>query len=199
MNSNYTLSKSCPREVDVGGVCYALNLSFDRVLAAFELLCSDEYTADDAFDILFDWFVIKPSPKDTHTRAVVVNEIFDRLINFDKSSKSDESETISFSQDAPYIYAAFRQAYGIDLFAEQGRLQWWEFMALLSAIPSDTRLCDIIDIRTRDIPPYNGKNQKQIDGLLKLKARYAIAKPVNATQAQDGWEKLFNILEQKAE
>lgn len=199
MNSNYTLSKSCPREIDVGGVCYALNLSFDRVLAAFELLCSDEYTDDDAFDILFDWFVIKPSPKDTHTRAVVVNEIFDRLINFDKSSKSDESETISFSQDAPYIYAAFRQAYGIDLFAQQGRLQWWEFMALLSAIPSDTRLCDIIDIRTRDIPPYNGKNQKQIDDLLKLKARYAIAKPVNSTQAHDGWEKLFNILEQKAE
>lgn len=199
MNSNYTLSKSCPREIDVGGVYYALNLSFDRVLAAFELLCSDEYTDDDAFDILFDWFVIKPSPKDTHIRAVVVNEIFDRLINFDKSSKSDESETISFSQDAPYIYAAFRQAYGIDLFAQQGRLQWWEFMALLSAIPSDTRLCDIIDIRTRDIPPYNGKNQKQIDDLLKLKARYAIAKPVNSKQAQDGWEKLFNILEQKAE
>lgn len=197
--NEYTLSKSCPREIDVGGVCYALNLSFDRVLAAFELLCSDEFIDDDAFDILFDWFVIKPSPKDTHTRAIVVNEIFDRLINFDKSSKSDEPETISFSQDAPYIYAAFRQAYGIDLFAQQGRLQWWEFMALLSAIPSDTRLCDIIEIRTRDIPPYNGKNQKQIDDLLKLKARYAISKPVNATQAQDGWEKLFNILEQKAE
>lgn len=199
MSNVYTLSKSCPREIDVGGVCYALNLSFDRVLAAFELLCSDEYTDEDTFDILFDWFVVKPSPKDTHTRAKVVDEIFDRLINFDKSSKSDEPETISFAQDAPYIYAAFRQAYGIDLFKEQGKLQWWEFMALLSAIPSDTRLCDIIDIRTRKIPAYTGKNQEQIDSLLKLKSKFAITKPVNATQAQDGWEKLFKILEQKAE
>lgn len=197
--STYSLSQPCPRSIDVGGICYTLNLSFDRVLSAFELLSSDELEDIDSFDVIFDWFVIAPKVKNLSVRADVVNVIFDKLINFDKNTSDTEAETISFAQDAPYIYAAFRQAYGIDLFKEQGKLQWWEFMALLSAIPSDTRLCDIIDIRTRKIPAYTGKNQEQIDSLLKLKSKFAIAKPVNAVQVQDGWEKLFKILEQKAE
>lgn len=197
--SIYSLSQSCPRSIEVGGICYTLNLSFDRVLSAFEILSKNELDDIDLFDIIFDWLVVAPKVRKLAARAEVVKEIFDKLINFDKNTSDTEAETISFVQDAPYIYAAFRQAYGIDLFKEQGKLQWWEFMALLSAIPSDTRLCDIIDIRTRKIPAYTGKNQEQIDSLLKLKSKFAITKPVNATQAQDGWEKLFKILEQKAE
>lgn len=197
--STFSLSQPCPRSIEVGGVCYTLNLSFDRVLSAFEILSKNELDDIDLFDIIFDWLVVAPKVRKLAARAEVVKEIFDKLINFDKNTSDTEAETISFAQDAPYIYAAFRQAYGIDLFKEQGKLQWWEFMALLSAIPSDTRLCDIIDIRTRKIPAYTGKNQEQIDSLLKLKSKFAITKPVNATQAQDGWEKLFKILEQKAE
>lgn len=197
--SIYSLSQSCPRSIEVGGICYTLNLSFDRVLSAFEILSKNELDDIDLFDIIFDWLVVAPKVRKLAARAEVVKEIFDKLINFDKNTSDTEAETISFVQDAPYIYAAFRQAYGIDLFKEQGKLQWWEFMALLSAIPSDTRLCDIIDIRTRKIPAYTGKNQEQIDSLLKLKSKFAITKPVNATQAQGGWEKLFKILEQKAE
>lgn len=197
--STYSLSQPCPHSIEVGGICYTLNLSFDRVLSAFEILSKNELDDIDLFDIIFDWLVVAPKVRKLAARAEVVKEIFDKLINFDKNTSDTEAETISFAQDAPYIYAAFRQAYGIDLFKEQGKLQWWEFMALLSAIPSDTRLCDIIDIRTRKIPAYTGKNQEQIDSLLKLKSKFAITKPVNATQAQDGWEKLFKILEQKAE
>lgn len=197
--STYSLSQPCPHSIEVGGICYTLNLSFDRVLSAFEILSKNELDDIDLFDIIFDWLVVAPKVRKLAARAEVVKEIFDKLINFDKNTSDTEAETISFAQDAPYIYAAFRQAYGIDLFKEQGKLQWWEFMALLSAIPSDTRLCDIINIRTRKIPAYTGKNQEQIDSLLKLKSKFAIAKPVNAVQVQDGWEKLFKILEQKAE
>lgn len=158
------------------GICYTLNLSFDRVLSAFELLSSDELEGIDSFDVIFDWFVIAPKVKNLSARVDVVNEIFDKLINFDKNASDTEAETISFDQDAPYIYAAFRQAYGIDLLTEQGKLQWWEFVSLLGALPSDTRMCDIIDIRTRPVPVPNGKNQEQISALLKLKAQYAIKK-----------------------
>ena len=191
--STYSLSQSCPRSIEVGGICYTLNLSFDRVLSAFELLSGDELEDIDSFDIIFDWFVIAPKVKNLSVRADVVNEIFD------KNTSDTEAETISFDQDAPYIYAAFRQAYGIDLFKEQGKLQWWEFVSLLGALPSDTRMCDIIDIRTRPVPVPNGKNQEQISALLKLKAQYAIKNSVNKQSAQDGWERLWGILEKQAE
>lgn len=197
--STFSLSQPCPRSIEVGGICYTLNLSFDRVLSAFELLSSDELEGIDSFDVIFDWFVIAPKVKNLSVRADVVNEIFDKLINFDKNTSDTEAETISFEQDAPFIYAAFRQAYGIDLFQEQGKLQWWEFVALLGALPSDTRLSDIIDIRIRPVPAPNGRNQKQISALLKLKAQYAIKNPVNKQSAQDGWERLWGILEKQAE
>lgn len=167
--SIYSLSQSCPRSIEVGGICYTLNLSFDRVLSAFELLSSDELEGIDSFDVIFDWFVIAPKVKNLSARVDVVNEIFDKLINFDKNTSDTEAETISFEQDAPFIYAAFRQAYGIDLFQEQGKLQWWEFVALLGALPSDTRLSNIIDIRIRPVPAPNGRNQEQISALLNSK------------------------------
>lgn len=197
--STFSLSQPCPRSIEVGGICYTLNLSFDRVLSAFEILSKNELDDIDLFDIIFDWLVVSPKVRKLAARAEVVKEIFDKLINFDKNTSDTEEETISFEQDAPFIYAAFRQAYGIDLFKEQGKLQWWEFVALLGALPSDTRLCDIIDIRTRPVPAPNGKNQEQISALLKLKAQYAMKKPVNKQSAQDGWERLWGILEKQAE
>lgn len=75
--SIYSLSQSCPRSIEVGGICYTLNLSFDRVLSAFELLSSDELEGIDSFDVIFDWFVIAPKVKNLSTRVDVVNEIFD--------------------------------------------------------------------------------------------------------------------------
>ena len=75
--STYSLSQPCPHSIEVGGICYTLNLSFDRVLSAFELLSSDELEGIDSFDVIFDWFVIAPKVKNLSTRVDVVNEIFD--------------------------------------------------------------------------------------------------------------------------
>lgn len=75
--STYSLSQPCPHSIEVGGICYTLNLSFDRVLSAFEILSKNELDDIDLFDIIFDWFVIAPKVKNLSTRVDVVNEIFD--------------------------------------------------------------------------------------------------------------------------
>lgn len=59
---------------------------------------------------------------------------------------------LSYTQDHAYILAAFRQAYGISLEDVQ-RIHWWEFQALLSALPEDTRLSQIMRIRGMDVDP----------------------------------------------
>lgn len=108
--STYSLSQPCPHSIEVGGICYTLNLSFDRVLSAFEILSKNELDDIDLFDIIFDWLVVAPKVRKLAARAEVVKEIFDKLINFDKNTSDTEAETISFEQDAPFIYAAFRQS-----------------------------------------------------------------------------------------
>lgn len=59
---------------------------------------------------------------------------------------------LSYTQDHAYITAAFRQAYGMSLEDIQ-HTHWWEFQALLSALPEDTRLSQIMRIRGMDVDP----------------------------------------------
>lgn len=77
--STYSLSQPCPRSIEVGGICYTLNLSFDRVLSAFEILSKNELDDIDLFDIIFDWLVAAPKVRSLAVRAEVVNEILTSL------------------------------------------------------------------------------------------------------------------------
>mgnify|MGYP002521702001 FL=1 len=54
-----------------------------------------------------------------------------------------------FAIDGALIWAAFLQAYRIDL--HTARLHWWDFMALFRNLPEDCRICRIIDYRTHDL------------------------------------------------
>lgn len=67
------------------------------------------------------------------------------------TSRSNEP-IFSYTQDHAYIVAAFRQAYSMSLEDIQ-HTHWWEFQALLSALPEDTRLSQIMKIRGMDVDP----------------------------------------------
>jgi len=53
----------------------------------------------------------------------------------------------SFSKDANFIYAAFRQTHGIDLTTAQ--LHWWVFLALFMDLGQDTTFCQLTALRKR--------------------------------------------------
>jgi hypothetical protein len=70
------------------------------------------------------------------------------------------SETpFSYEYDADYIYAAFVEAYGIDL--TQNPLHWWQFRALFKALPEDTQFMKIVGYRTMKIPAKLPKEQRE--------------------------------------
>lgn len=53
-----------------------------------------------------------------------------------------------YAFDAPFIVAAFQQVYHIDLTAEN--LHWFRFVALFLALPEDTKMHRIMEIRQKD-------------------------------------------------
>lgn len=65
----------------------------------------------------------------------------------------------SYEYDADYIYAAFYQAYRIDL--AKHNLHWWQFRALFQALPEETQIMKIIGYRAMKISPKMSKEQKQ--------------------------------------
>lgn len=62
--------------------------------------------------------------------------------------------------DGGFVLADFRRYYGIDLLHVDA-LHWWEFRALFSALPSDSRSMERIGIRGMDLSKIRDKSQRK--------------------------------------
>lgn len=100
---------------------------------------------------------------------------------------------MDFEADSDYIYASFKQAYGMDLIRERGRLQWKNFCKLLDGLPDKTKLKEVMRIRAMELPEPTKYNQKERQNIMELKAYYAL--PVKGTNGENGLDMLFNTLE----
>lgn len=86
--------------------------------------------------------------------------------------KDDSSAPYDIKQDASYIYASFQQAYGINLYEQQGKLHWLEFRALLNGLPSNTIFQRVIEIRTWN--PEKGDSAEHIKDMRALQDAYKL-------------------------
>lgn len=100
---------------------------------------------------------------------------------------------LDFEEDGDYIYASFMQDYEIDLIDQQGRLPWKKFIYLFNGLSSGTKIRQVMQIRSMEVPQYNGKNAKQIQEINELKSYYAL--PVKGGGGQSGLDLLFHTLE----
>ena len=85
------------------------------------------------------------------------------------ASGPDKGPAFDYRCDAPYIVAAFQQAYGIDLTRE--KLHWFRFRALFAALPEDTLMAKIMSWRTMDLSEYEGSMR---DHYADLQERFAL-------------------------
>lgn len=85
------------------------------------------------------------------------------------ASRPDTGPAFDYRCDAPYIVAAFQQAYGIDL--TTAKLHWFRFRALFAALPEDTLMAKIINWRTLDLADYEGSMREHYTA---LKERFAL-------------------------
>lgn len=85
------------------------------------------------------------------------------------ASRPDTGPAFDYRCDAPYIVAAFQQAYCIDL--TTAKLHWFRFRALFAALPEDTLMAKIINWRTMDLDDYEGSMREHYAA---LKERFAL-------------------------
>jgi hypothetical protein len=94
------------------------------------------------------------------------------FISMGEENNETSEKVFDFKIDAGRIFASFMQAYRIDL--NKDNLHWWIFMELFKALPDDTIIRKIIDIRTRKIDPKSSaKDQAEI---MRMKNRYSLSK-----------------------
>lgn len=187
----------------VGGRRLSLRLSFDRVLLACDAWADENLTDEEKQAVAFDLLIRKGRERrwlarqDAETRGAAITSLLNDFIDTEPHRDSKGPKAFDLKQDGEFIYAAFRQAYGIDLLSELGRMDWREFSALLAGLPTGTRLSEIIEIRTKPIPKADKYNRAEIKSLLEAKAYFKLQpdKPLNL---QDKLANLFEDLSQWA-
>lgn len=174
---------------------HPIYMAFDNVMSALETFDDKELSEADRLYIflgimLHDYDQELISTLDFETQVDVGKQIIDQINsepienqpvdlegNPMPQPKRDGEQLISFLFDAKYIYAAFMQAYGIDLIEQQGSLHWSKFSALLNALPDNTLMRQIIDIRKTDLSEIKDKDEKK--RIKKLKQQFSLGNKVN--------------------
>lgn len=178
-----TLYDHLPDSVTYKDRVYQLDLSFRKVLAMADLMEDDCFPDEVKLKLALDLVVTSRHPVDSGLLMEIIN-----IIKPDKPPKKRQ-KVIDLKKDWQYIYAGFMQSYGINLFRDD--LHYLEFVALLNSLPSNTRMSQIIDIRTKPIPKATKYNQEEIARLTELKAEFALADPGDF---QKGLNRLFDAL-----
>lgn len=159
------LQDRLPDGVTVDGKFYKMDFDFRNVLKMVDVLDRDDLMPEaKAYKALR---CVCKRPKNVFKTLQAVKALL-----FTKPRKKGGPKITDFIQDAALIRAAFRQAYGIDLYRD--RLHYIEFTELLNAIPEGSRYAEVLGIRARPIPSPTKWNQHEREWLIKAKADVAI-------------------------
>ena len=159
------LQDRLPDGVEVDGKFYKLDFEFRNVLRMIEVLDQKNLMPEaKAYNALK---CLCKRPKN----VLKVREAVEGLL-FKAPRKTGNEKVTDFVQDAGLIRAAFRQAYGIDLYRD--KLHWIEFTEMLNAIPEGNRYSEVVGIRARPIPAATKWNQHEREWLIKAKHDLAL-------------------------
>ena len=159
------LQDRLPEGVTVDGKFYKLDFDFRNVLRMIDVLNRDDLLPEaKAYKAVQ---CLTKRPKNAEKVLIAVKKLL-----FHQNPKKDGKKVTDFVQDAGLIRAAFKQAYGIDLYRD--RLHWIEFTELLNAIPEGNRYSEVVGIRVRPMPAATKWNASERQWLMKAKADVAL-------------------------
>lgn len=162
--------KSLPNALEACGQAFLLNTDF-RVWLDYPRLITEDPGA-----FFADW-----APIFTQEVADQLDLFYNPLGEVPRSFGS-AVPLVDWEVDADLIYAAFLQAYGIDLLTAD--LHWHRFRALFDALPDDTLMVKVIQWRG-----YKGSDKD----MLELKNIWALPERLTEEeqQAVDEFNELF--------
>lgn len=182
----FNLAYPLEETVDINGVEYPLNTAFDNVLRLIDLQNDRGMTGQQQIEIGLQMLIgtdLEDIPIEQKEEilyqlflsVVGGGEEYDvaRDIDGNPMPVSPQKKHYDLKQDAELIYASFMQCYGIDLFEQQGKMQWKKFQALLDGLSEDTTFKKVVDIRTCELPSGRG-TEKERERIKKLKRIYAL-------------------------
>ena len=170
------LTREPPRSVNVCGKEYAVKTDF-RVWLRFSAIVSDSKIDGETKAALLLALCFDDAVPENKAEALIAlcgffggEEKGGKKNGFKTRRGGKSVRSFDFEIDAPYIYAAFLQAYGIDLTSVES-LHWFLFLSLFKALPDECKLSKIIGWRTADLSKLSADSARQY---ARLKEFYAL-------------------------
>lgn len=180
-----------------------LNTSFRTILKCYEIFADDLLNDYEKIDLclrflvwpFFLWFL--PPKK----KVELFGQIYEKFIDIQGKKKQSNEKQFDFNQDADSIYSSFWQCYHIDLIGKHKNLHWWSFVALFNGLSDDTKMMQIISVRSRPLPKPTKYNAEERQQLIKLKQLYRleISEEERKNQYQQGLAKIAATLQNLAQ
>ncbi len=138
------LTDELPASVDISGQIYKINPDFRTCLNVIMAFEDNDLTPQEKQAILLS--SLYPVLPHDMMEAIKQANLF---LNGGKVSENEDEpmRLYSFSKDANFIFAAFRQTHGIDLQTDD--MHWWKFLALFMDLGQDTTFCQLVSLRKR--------------------------------------------------
>lgn len=184
------LTERLPDSLVIAGRELAINTDF-RLMVRLELLLTEG--ADDLENELaallaeFMPEIDNTLPQEAFTEALMQYYACGKVSAEDNEDDGENDEPgyheriYSFLHDSAYIYAAFVEAYGIDL--TEAALHWYQFRALFNALPQSCFFSRILGWRGMEITSAMSSEQK--DFYRKMKRRFALPLPKSEQEKTD--------------
>lgn len=166
-----------PNEVIIGDVEYSINTDFRCMILFEQIMQSNELTDYEKANYAINNFYPDSQPPSKEAVEFLL-WFYRRGLEPEKPIESDDGDFItkrepkvfSWEHDAPYIYAAFLDQYGIDLNLDE--LHWWKFKALFDGLKDDHMLSKIVGYRSMNIT--SDMTSRQVKFYRDQKKRYAL-------------------------
>lgn len=185
-----------PETVIIDGTAYPIRCDF-RIGMQFERIYSSELDERDKIVRLLQMYYSEIPPN--------ITEAINRMLWFYRCGEPEEKEedskrrqryqrrnsngpAYSFAQDSPYIYAAFKEQYGIDL--TEVEMHWWKFMALFESLNEDTKMSRIMYYRkvsTSGLPKEKRAFLNEMKKLYKITDVSGIGERVSLESRNKKW------------
>ena len=183
----FKLYERLPETVEVNGNLFKIKTDFKVWLAFLELAQKEELQVNDYLFMLQNKDDKKKAFENLGDFALALFDFMNKTPATPNVTKGEDNDNqiIDFALDGPYIYASFMQAYNIDLI--ETNMHWYKFNALFLGLPSDTKICEIMQARA-----YK-KCEDSEDKLWKKKKEYwkLPQETVKDEEIEKYWDDLF--------
>lgn len=157
------LYEQYPTELVIDNVSYPIVTDFRNWIAFYDMINDDILGPKDKLVASLQWFESNV-PAD-------LEKAYNGLISFasaeelcskstQNSGKSSTKQILSYLYDSPYVLGAFLQIYGINL-RNIDYMHWYEFRALLDALPEDTPLKKRMGYRAINVSSIKDKAERK--------------------------------------